>query len=109
MAVHARPAAFEGSDGFSYSADIAVDDTGDRGEPVGAYLMFVRWSRGEPGVAGHLESDFLVRAPDEHAARARIGAMPLDEVKRVLDELIARTSRGNERPWWEVMRDEDDG
>ena len=57
MAVHARPAAFEGSDGFSYSVDIMADETGERDRPWGAYLLFVRWRRiGEQGVSGHLES-----------------------------------------------------
>jgi hypothetical protein len=107
MAVHARPAAFEGSDGLSYSVDIAVDETGEPNTPVGAYLLFVRWSRGEPGVAGHLESDFLVRAPDESTARARIGAMLLDDVKRLLDQLIASRAPRSARPWWDVMRDDD--
>jgi hypothetical protein len=107
MAVHARPPAFEGSDGLSYSVDIAVDETGEPNAPVGAYLLFVRWSRGEPGVAGHLESEFLVKAPDESSARSRIGAMPLDDVKQLLDSLIASHAPQPTRPWWEVMRDED--
>jgi hypothetical protein len=107
MAVHARPAAFEGSDGMSYSVDIAVDETGEPGTPVGAYLLFVRWSSGEPGVAGHIESDFLVRAPDESEARARIGAMALDDVKALLDRLIASRAPSPSRPWWEVMKDDD--
>jgi hypothetical protein len=110
MAVHARPAAFEGMDGASYSADIGVDATGDAAAPVGAYLIFLQWSAGEPRIVGHLESDFLARAATEDEARAAIGAMPLTETKRVLDELI-RASRtgGGERAWWDVMRDENEG
>jgi hypothetical protein len=110
MAVHARPAAFEGVDGASYSADIGIDDTGDANAPVGAYLIFLRWGPGEPRIVGHLESDFLARANTEDDARAAIGAMALSDAKRVLDELIrAAKPSGTERPWWEVMRDEDDG
>jgi hypothetical protein len=61
-------------------------------------------------VVGHLESDFLARANTERDARAAIGAMPLTDAKRVLDELIrAATPAASERPWWDVMRDEDDG
>ena len=110
MAVHARPAAFEGMDGASYSADIAVDQTGDAAGPVGAYLIFLRWSPGEPRIVGHLETDFLARARTEDEARAAIGALSLDEAKRMLDELI-RASRpsGGERPWWDVMREESEG
>jgi hypothetical protein len=110
MAVHARPAAFEGADGASYSADIATDSTGDAAAPVGAYLIFLRWSPGEPRVVGHLETDFLARARTEDEARATIGALSLDETKRVLDELIrASRSSAAERPWWDVMREENEG
>lgn len=109
MAVHARPAAFEGSDGASYSADIATDETGDAAAPVGAYLLFVRWARGEPQITGHLESDFLARARTESDARAQLGAMPLSEAKRVLDALIrAQGAAADERKWWDVMREEND-
>ena len=110
MAVHARPAAFEGADGASYSADIAIDGTGDAAAPVGAYLIFVRWSPGEPRVVGHLETDFLARAHSEDEARALVGALSLEETKRLLDELIrASHPKATERPWWDVMREENEG
>ena len=110
MAVHARPAAFEGEDGASYSADIGLDETGDATAPVGAYLIFLRWSPGEPRVVGHLESDFLARARTEEEARAAVGALSLAETKHLLDELI-RASRPskNERTWWDVLREENEG
>jgi len=88
MAVHARPAAFEGVDGFSYSADIITDTTGDRSAPWGAYLFFVRWGRGEPEVQGHLESPFLVAGANEVVVRHQLGAMQLATVKATLDGLI---------------------
>ena len=44
-AVHGRPAAFEGTDGLSYSVEIVTSATGDPERPWGAYLLFVRWSR----------------------------------------------------------------
>jgi len=44
-AVHSRPAAFEGSDGMSYSVEIVVDETEIVGRPFGAYLLFMRWRR----------------------------------------------------------------
>ena len=44
-AVHGRPAAFEGSDGLSYSVEIATTPTGDGERPWGAYLLFVQWGR----------------------------------------------------------------
>jgi len=110
MAVHARPAAFEGADGASYSADIGVDETDDAAAPVGAYLIFLRWSPGEPRIVGHLESDFLARGRTEAEARAAVGALSLEDAKRVLDDLIrASRPRGEERAWWDVMREENEG
>jgi hypothetical protein len=108
MAVHDRPAAFEGSDGMSYSVDVAVDDTGDPGRPYGAYLLFLRWRRvGSQGVEGHLETDYLARGASEDEARAAIGAMPLAAVKATLETLLsARRGPARERKWWDVMRDE---
>ena len=69
--VHARPAAFEGSDGFSYSVELLADRTGDAARPWGAFLLFVQWKRfGDHGVSGHLESEFLAWG-DERAAALR--------------------------------------
>ncbi len=88
MAVHARPAAFEGIDGASYSADVLTDITDDANAPWGAYLFFLRWSRGEPEATGHLESPFLVRGHSEEAVRRAVGEMSLLVVKATLDGLI---------------------
>jgi hypothetical protein len=106
MAVHSRPAAFEGSDGASYSVEIVTDTTGIRQQPFGAYLLFVRWQAGDPVASGHLETDFLAYAPTELEARSRVGALVLSEVKRHLDALIQSKS-ANQRPWWEAMNDEE--
>jgi hypothetical protein len=105
MAVHDRPAAFEGSDGASYSVEIVTDSSDDRARPFGAYLLFVRWREGDPVASGHLETEFLAFASDEDEARKLVGAMPLNEVKIRLDQLI--TSRRAEMlPWWDAMRQE---
>ena len=104
-AVHGRPAAFEGRDGSSYSVELAAAETGERERPWAAYLLFVRWSQGDPTPAGHLESDFLTWGADEAEAITRLGAMTLGEVRAQLEALIA----GGEpvsRPWWEAMHDE---
>lgn len=112
-AVHERPAAFEGSDGFSYSADVLVDD--DVSAPAdqrwGAYLFFVKWSRiGASSPEGHLESDILFRAATEDEARARVASTPLSEVKRILDVLIASAPGGApKRKWWDAMAAEGEG
>jgi hypothetical protein len=109
MAVHDRPAAFEGSDGFSYSVEILTDDTGHTAAPVGAYLLFVQWARvGAATPQGHLESGFLFRAGSEADARAAAGTMVLSEVKAVLDGLIAARAGGApSRRWWDAMRADD--
>lgn len=89
-AVHARPAAFEGRDGYSYSVEILADESDAAAGPFGAFFLFVRWKRfGEQAVEGHLESAFLAHGADADAARAALGAMMVEEVQRHLDALIA--------------------
>ena len=107
-AVHARPAAFDGSDGMSYSVEIVVDETEISGRPYGAYFMFLRWRRvGTQGIEGHLETDYLAYGATEAAARDAIGAMSLGAVKHLLDELIREQSANRpSRRWWDAMRDE---
>jgi hypothetical protein len=106
IAVHNRPAAFEGSDGASYSVEIVADDTGDPAQPFGAYILFVRWRAGDPVASGHLETEFLAFAATGAEALAKVGAMRLNEVKSQLDNLI-KTRSAASRPWWEAMREED--
>jgi hypothetical protein len=91
VAVHQRPPAFEGVDGAPYSVDIGVDDTGDPAAPIGAYLFFVRWDA--QAVAGHVETEFLVRGASEAAVREMIARMPLLTIKATLDAAI-RHRRG---------------
>jgi hypothetical protein len=107
-AVHARPAAFEGSDGMSYSVEIVVDETEIVGRRYGAYLLFMRWRRiGAQGIEGHLETDYLAYGASEDDARASVGAMTLGDVKSLLETLI-REQMANQpsRRWWDAMRDE---
>ena len=110
-AVHARPAAFEGVDGMSYSVELCTDQAAraDAGGAWGGYLLFLRWRRiGEPGVDGHLETDFIVRADTEDQAIAELGRMPLATVKATLDALIRKSDGGvPRRKWWDVMREEE--
>src|SRR5687768_10896153 len=107
-AVHGRPAAFEGSDGMSYSVEIVVDETDIVGRTYGAYFLFLRWRRmGTQGIEGHLETDYLAYGATEEAARAAIGAMTLTAVKQLIDELIREQSASKPtRKWWDAMRDE---
>ena len=108
MAVHDRPAAFEGSDGFSYSVEIIAEETGDAAGRWQAFFLFVKWARlGAQNPEGHLETDYLVSAPTEAAARSRLGELPLGDVKAMLDRLIAERIGGAPgRRWWDAMRDE---
>jgi hypothetical protein len=109
MAVHDRPAAFEGSDGFSYSVEILADDDHEGGTSWGAYLFFIRWARiGASAPEGHLESDVLARGATESEARERVGAMSLNDVKRELDGLIAHARPTSKRKWWDAMADDPD-
>ena len=107
-AVHARPAAFEGADGMSYSVEIVVDETDIPDRPFGAYLLFLRWRRvGAQGIEGHLETDYLAHGDTEETARDAVGRMPLDAVKRVLDDLVReQVANRPTRRWWDAMRDE---
>ncbi len=109
MAVHARPAAFEGSDGMSYSVEVLASETGERDRPWGGYLLFLRWSRvGQSAVEGHLESDYLVFADTEDEARAAAGRLSLWQTKDVLEALVRRDYGGAPaRRWWDAMRAED--
>jgi hypothetical protein len=105
-AVHDRPAAFEGADGYSYSVELLTAETGDAAAPWGGFVLFVRWARvGAQSPEGHLESDFVVTAASEPEARTALGALTLERVKEVLDELVARAKPGPERRWWDAMRD----
>lgn len=105
MAVHSRPAAFEGKDGSSYSVEIVADKTDEPSRAFAAYLLFVKWRAGNPVAAGHLETDYLAYGESEADALAKVGAMQLSEVRAALDALIAEHTASG-RPWWEAMQDE---
>ena len=107
--VHGRPAAFEGSDSFSYSVELCVDQVNEAGTLWAAYLLFPRWRRlGESGVDGHLETDYLTRATTAAAAREALGAFTLRQVRDQLEQRIAETAPKPSRRWFDVMRDETD-
>lgn len=108
MAVHDRPAAFEGSDGFSYSVEILAQHEPEETPPWGAFFLFVKWARiGAQSPEGHLESDYVASGATEAEAMANAGKLSLSETKTILDALIARSpgSRPGRR-WFDVMRDE---
>ncbi len=109
-AVHGRPAAFEGSDGVSYSVAIETAATGNPDAPHGAYLLFVQWARmGASSPSGHLETEFLVESDSVDDASAIVGEYSLAQVRELLHSLIAARDGGAPtRRWWDVMKDEGD-
>jgi hypothetical protein len=108
-AVHGRPAAFEGTDGLSYSVEIVTAPTGHDEHPWGAYLLFVQWARiGASTPSGHLETDFLAEADSETDARAIVGALSLSQGRAALHGLIAERAGGAPaRRWWEAMNEDE--
>lgn len=106
MAVHQRPAAFEGPDGRAYSVDLAVYPTGESARPFGAFLLFVRWSvGGQPALDGHVESDYLVYADTEAAALTKLGTMSLSSVRETLSAILKAEVTQSTRNWWDAMED----
>lgn len=91
MAIHGRAAAFESADGEPYTVGVETDATGDDTLPYAGYLVFIRWAQTGTAIMGHLATDDLVTAPTEEEARARLEALPLREVRALLDETIARS------------------
>ncbi len=106
-AVHARPPAFEGSDGTSYSVEIMTDATGDPSRPWAGYLLFVRWRQGDPVASGHVETDYLRFAATEDDARREAGAMQLNDALAELNRALEARSVPT-RPWWDAMKNEGD-
>ena len=109
-AVHGRPAAFEGSDGVSYSVELVTAETGHVEHPWGAYLLFVQRSRiGATSPDGHLETEFLAESDSEADARGIVAAFSLSQVRGVLHALIAaRRGSAPERRWYDVMNEDID-
>ena len=114
MAVHDRPAAFEGSDGFSYSVEIlaqqesAVLDPREGTPDWAAFFLFVKWARiGAQSPEGHRESDYVARGATEAEAVANAGRLTLSETKKVLDALIDGASSSRpQRRWFDAMRED---
>jgi hypothetical protein len=104
-AVHARPPAFEGKDGASYSVEVMTDETGDPQEPWAGYLFFVRYQHGDPVASGHVETPYLRFATTEAEARKLVDAVQLNEALAELNKAIAERS-SQLRPWWEAMNED---
>lgn len=90
FAQHARPPAFEGSDGEAYSAEFYCDGEPTEDGRYGAAVLFVRWPKGGEEPVGHLETEYLSFGATVEEARSKLGELTLHEVKRHLDRLIER-------------------
>ncbi len=95
VAVHGRPPGFTGSDGHPYSVGVFSDDDPGPDGRFGAALLFIRWSASN-APDGHLESEYLAFSGTAAAAEAEVFRLPLHDVKRILDALIA--SHGGSDP-----------
>jgi hypothetical protein len=87
---HERPPAFGGSDGFAYTVSVFVDDEPDAGGRFGAALLFLRWAPGGDRPIGHVETDYLGQGATPDEARDAVARLSLHDVKRHLDECLAR-------------------
>ena len=88
--VHERPPAFEGVDGQPYSVSVEVEKVASLTAPWHAFLVFPRWAESGVGIVGHVETPTLATGVDAVAAREVLEALPLVEVKALLDQAIAR-------------------
>jgi hypothetical protein len=97
--VHGRAPAFEGSDGRPYTAAVEVEPGDDASGAWVGYLVFLRWADTGTAIMGHLETADLVAGDSDVEVRARLEALPLAEVKRILDETILRKGHDDEYGW----------
>ena len=91
---HDRPPAFEGSDGHPYTVSVEVEQTPDLRAPYVGYLVFPRWATTGLGIVGHVQTPVLCRERRRTGAEGYLHELPLDRLKTLLDEGIAR--RGGE-------------
>ncbi len=90
LEVHERPPAFAGLDEQPYTVSVEVESVENLATPYVAYLVFPRWAETGLGIVGHLETPVLCEGRSRDEVQDRIHALPLTEVKRLLDEAIQR-------------------
>ena len=93
--VHERPPAFSGSDGQPYTASVEIESVENLAAPYVAYLVFPRWAETGLGIVGHVETPVLCEGRSRDEVRDRVHALPLADVKRLLDEAIQRKDGGD--------------
>jgi hypothetical protein len=92
---HSRPPAFEGEDGEPYTVSIEVEKTGNLLAPYQGYLVFPRWAATGLGVVGHVETPTLLTGKRKEQVERSLGALPLVQVKVLLDDAIRRSEDGD--------------
>ena len=90
LKVHERPPAYEGSDGHPYTVSVEVESVDNLAAPYVAYLVFPRWAETGLGIVGHVETPVLWDGRSRDDVQDRIHALPLTDVKRLLDEAVQR-------------------
>ena len=91
--VHERPPAFSGSDGQPYTASVEIESVENLAAPYVVYLVFPRWAETGLGIVGHVETPVLYEGRSRDEVRDRVHALPLSEVRRLLDEAIQGKAR----------------
>lgn len=94
-AVHGRAPAFEGVDGEAYTAAVETEWQEEE-QRYAAYLVFLRWAGSGNAVMGHVETPDLAHHADESGAREALEALPLREIKKILDQTIERKRAGED-------------
>ena len=90
LEVHERSPGFTGSDGQPYTASVEVESVENLAAPYVGFLVFPRWAETGLGIVGHLETPVLREGRSRNEVEDQIHALPLTEVKRLLDEAVQR-------------------
>ena len=90
LEVHERSPGFTGLDGQPYTTSVEVESVENLAAPYVGFLVFPRWAETGLGIVGHLETLVLSEGRSRDEVQDRIHALPLTEVKRLLDEAIQR-------------------
>jgi hypothetical protein len=96
--VHERPPAFEGVDGQPYTVSLEVEKVASLTAPWHGYLLFPRWAETGVGIVGHVETSTLATGLDAASVRTVLEALPLGEVKELLDAAIREREVWNTTP-----------
>jgi hypothetical protein len=90
LEVHKRPPGFTASDGQPYTASVEIESVENLATPYVGFLVFPRWAETGLGIVGHVETPVLWEGRSRGEVQDRIQALPLTEVKRLLDEAVQR-------------------